>query len=248
MPFKLQRILSYGFASASRGKFVFMFGPPGAGKGTYGDLLIKDIGYNKISTGDELRNIIKGKSESNFSPELVSTIKTTVASGGLVSDEIVLQILEEKLSEPASAKGVIIDGYPRTKKQLDMYSAKYPTDIVVNISLNLKVLVEKIIGRRVCNGCGKNYNVCCIKSDGYDMDPLLPEKEGVCDKCQGQLGIRPDDNAETVQKRLDEYNQNTQPLLNVYKEKGLLYDFEPKRGVKDYPKFYEGFKKALDAL
>jgi len=124
--------------------------------------LAKDGHYNKISTGDELRNIIKGKGGSGFDPKLVTEIKDIVSSGKLVSDDIVIKIIEEKVKEPASKQGVILDGFPRTVSQLEKYDKKFPTHLVVNITLKDDILLEKLLGRRTCDGCGKGYNICNI--------------------------------------------------------------------------------------
>ena len=100
-------------------KFFFLFGAPGVGKGTYAKLLKKDLKFNHISTGDEIRKILKGNAPSGFDKKLIETINTIVKSGGLVSDDIVAQIIKEKVKEPESEIGVILDGFPRTKGQLD---------------------------------------------------------------------------------------------------------------------------------
>jgi len=228
----------YGFATKSAGKqkFIFFFGAPGVGKGTYAELLAKDHNLNKISTGDELRNIIKGKGETKFDSKLVDEIKKIVSGGGLVSDDIVIKIIEEKVKEPASSKGVILDGFPRTVSQLEKYEKKFPTDLVVNITLKDDILLEKLLGRRTCDGCGKGYNICDINRDGYQMDPLLPKKEGVCDKCGGKLVIRGDDTKDVITNRMKEYEAKTLPLLKIYQKHGNLINFEAKKGVKDYPR------------
>jgi len=88
-----------------------------------------------------------------------------------------------------------------------------PTHVVVNIDLNKKILIEKLLGRRVCEICGTNYNICEIKRDGYDFDPLNPKKQGICDKDGGKLVIRPDDNEKVISNRMAEYKENTEPLL-----------------------------------
>jgi len=237
----------YGFAvkAASAQKFLFFFGAPGVGKGTYAELLAKDSHYNKISTGDELRNIIKGKGPSGFDPKLAEEIKKIVSKGDLVSDDIVIKIIEEKVKEPASAKGVILDGFPRTVAQLEKYEKKFPTHLVVNITLKDDILLEKLMGRRTCEGCGKGYNICNIQRDGYNMDPLLPKKDGVCDKCGGKLIIRADDTKEVITARMKEYEAKTLPLLKIYQKKGNLVNFEGKRGVKDYPALKTLIEKAL---
>lgn len=149
--------------SSSKQKFFFLFGAPGVGKGTYAKLLRKDLGYNHVSTGDEIRKILKGTVGSGFDKGLIETIRGIVKTGGLVSDEIVVQILDEKVKEPESAKGVILDGFPRTQGQLDKYLEKFPIHGVLNITLKQDILLEKLMARRTCLNCGTGYNVCNIQ-------------------------------------------------------------------------------------
>lgn len=123
-------------------KFLFLFGAPGVGKGTYAKMLKKDLHWNHISTGDEIRKMLKGTVSRGFDPKLIETIKNIVKSGGLVSDEIVVQIIREKVKEPESEKGVILDGFPRTKGQLDHYLKIFPKiDGVLNITLRDDILL-----------------------------------------------------------------------------------------------------------
>ena len=151
-----------------------------------------------------------------------------------------LNILKEKLKEPASANGVILDGFPRTIPQLEKYEKiGFPTHLVINIWLNFDVLLEKLLARRVCEKCGTNYNICNINRDGYVMEPLLPKSDGICDKDGGKLIIRSDDNKDVISKRMLEYEEKTVPLLSFYKNKKLTLDFEAKKGVKDYPRMLE---------
>jgi adenylate kinase len=235
---------SKGRANPSQ-KFLVLFGAPGVGKGTYAGLLAKDLQFNKISTGDEIRKIIKGGDTGGMDKALVDEIRNIVNSGKLVSDDIVLNILQEKLREPASQKGVILDGFPRTLSQLSKYSEKFPVDLVVNVELRDDILLEKLLARRTCIGCGNSYNVCSIHRDGYEMEPLLPKKEGECDKCGSKLVIRDDDTETVITSRMKEYNAKTLPLLDEYKKKGSLMNFEVKRGVKDYPKLIAQVRPAL---
>jgi len=160
---RLANSVAYSFSGSSRQKFIFLFGAPGVGKGTYAKLLRKDLGYNHISTGDEIRKILKGTVSAGFDKVLIETIKGIVKSGGLVKDEIVVQIINEKVKEPESAKGVILDGFPRTQGQLDKYLERFPIDGVLNITLRSDVLLEKLMGRRTCLNCGTGFNICDIQ-------------------------------------------------------------------------------------
>ncbi len=149
--------------SSSKQKFFFLFGAPGVGKGTYAKLLRKDLGYNHVSTGDEIRKILKGTVGSGFDKDLIEKIRGIVKSGGLVSDEVVAQIIKEKVKEPESAKGVILDGFPRTQGQLDQYLKLFPIHGVLNITLRNDILLEKLMGRRTCLNCGTGFNICNIQ-------------------------------------------------------------------------------------
>jgi adenylate kinase len=149
--------------SAAKQKFFFLFGAPGVGKGTYAKLLRKDLGYNHVSTGDEIRKILKGTVASGFNKELIENIRGIVKAGGLVSDNIVAQIIQEKVKEPESAKGVILDGFPRTKGQFEAYLKLFPVHGVLNITLRDDVLLEKLMGRRTCVNCGTGFNICNIQ-------------------------------------------------------------------------------------
>ena len=154
--------LAYSFSS-NKQKFFFLFGAPGVGKGTYAKLLRKDLHFNHVSTGDEIRKILKGGISDSFDPKLIDTIRSIVKSGGLVSDEIVVKIIKEKVKEPESTKGVILDGFPRTKGQLDEYLKNFPIHGVLNITLKDDILLEKLMGRRTCVNCGTGFNVCNIQ-------------------------------------------------------------------------------------
>lgn len=155
--------LTQSFSTASGQKFFFLFGAPGVGKGTYAKLLRKDLGYNHISTGDEIRKILKGTVASGFNKDLIEKIRGIVKSGGLVGDEIVAQIIQEKVKEPESKKGVILDGFPRTFGQLQEYRKIFPIHGVLNITLRNDVLLEKLMGRRTCVNCGTGFNICNIQ-------------------------------------------------------------------------------------
>ena len=240
-------VLSSSFSSTKQ-KFLFFFGAPGVGKGTFAQFLARDYGFNQIATGDEIRKILKSQEVPGFSKELVSQIRETVKAGKLVSDDVVVQIIKEKLLEEKSKNGVIFDGFPRTLSQLEKYEATLPTHLVINIFLNESILIEKAMGRRTCVGCGKSYNICNIHRDGYEMDPLLPKVKDQCDKCKDKLVIRDDDKENIIKDRLKEYNLKTAPLLEVYKKRGIVFDFEPKRGVKDYDNFLAQLKPYIEKI
>ena len=243
-----QNFSKYSFSTQ---KFIFFFGEPGVGKGTYATRVSRDLKLNNISTGDEIRKILKCAKEgkkTNLDSGLVKEILETVNAGKLVSDEVAVNIIKEKLKEPESQNGVILDGFPRTLSQLQVYEQNFPIHVVVNIYLERSILLEKLMARRTCVSCGASFNLCSIHRDGYEFDPLLPKKEGFCDKCDGKLIIRDDDTEKVISRRMDEYSEKTKPLLNVFKEKGVLVNFEPKRGVNDYSRFLEFLNPLLNKI
>ncbi len=226
-------------------KIIAFFGAPGVGKGTYSKLLCRDLKLNPISIGDEIRKILKGQVASSFDPNLLKQIKEIVNSGKLVDDDIVFKILEEKMKEPASAIGIVLDGFPRTLNQLVKFQEKFSVDLVLNIELNNEILLEKLLGRRVCSNCGTSYNVCSIHKGEYDMPALLSKKEGICDECGGKLIQRDDDTEAVISNRMKEYNEKTFPILDKYRQLGICIDLELKKGVAEYPRLLKVVKDYL---
>ncbi|WP_427916559.1 adenylate kinase [Thermincola ferriacetica] len=188
-----------------------IMGPPGAGKGTQAEVLVKELNITHISTGDMFRAAIKEGTEMG------KKAKEYMDKGQLVPDEVVVGMVKDRLSQPDCEKGFLLDGFPRTiaqaealSKTLDEMGIKL--DGVINIEVPREKLLARLTGRRVCKSCGASYHVL--------FNP--PEKEGVCNNCGGELYQRSDDNEETVNNRLDVYEEQTQPLIDYYKEKGLL--------------------------
>ena len=246
--FSITHQINKTFAQATKQRFIFFFGAPGVGKGTYAQFLSRDFGFNQIATGDEIRKIIKNQDTGSMDPKLVKEIREIVKSGKLVSDDIVINIIKEKLKEKESKNGVIFDGFPRTIEQLKKYEETLPTHLVINIVLNESILLEKALGRRTCVGCGKSYNICSIHRNGYEMDPLNPKKDGICDKCGDKLVIREDDTESVIKKRMIEYENKTAPILEIYKKRKIVFEFEPKRGVKDYENFLSLVKPYIEKI
>ncbi|SLN40317.1 adenylate kinase [Ruegeria meonggei] len=193
-------------------KIVVMFGPPGSGKGTQARRLADELGYIQISTGDLLRSAVEAQSTLGL------IAKATMEAGGLVSDDIVLALLKERLAEPDTQAGVIFDGYPRTvaqAKALDLLLKRSGQRVgkVVELKVNDDELVERITGRHTCADCG----------EGYHIRFKRPKLEGVCDVCGGtRFKRRADDTAETVRTRLSEYYEQTLPVLSYYVPKGAV--------------------------
>ena len=191
---------------------LILLGPPGAGKGTQARLLEDKFGLVQLSTGDLLRAAVAAGTAAG------KQAKAVMEAGELVSDEIVIAILRDRLAEPDVAKGVILDGFPRTTVQagaLDTLLAETGQQINAAISLEVDdaAMVARISGRYTCGGCG----------EGYHDQFKTPRVAGVCDKCGGtEMQRRADDTAETVASRLEAYHAQTAPLIAYYERKGVL--------------------------
>ncbi len=213
-----------------------------SGKGTFASRLAPLFGIPTISTGDLIRAEIKAGSA------IGAEVKALTERGGLVSDSIVLSLLSRRLSEPDAARGFILDGYPRRVSQAETLSTLAPLGLAVNLILNEKILVEKALARRVCPHCGSGYNLANIVRDGYMMPPLLPKIAGLCDKCpptQGKLITRADDTEVIIRERLKIYQEETFPIIDFYRSKGLLLEFEVRKGVADLPELAQLIQKRL---
>ncbi len=198
-------------------KLIFL-GPPGVGKGTYASRLAPKWQVAHISTGDLLRAEIKKASE------LGMKAKEYMDAGNLVPDGLVIDMLKLRIQEEDCANGFILDGFPRTIPQAEALEDITQIDAVVNIQQRDDIIIKKISARRLCRKCGEIYNLAHIKEDGLDMPPVLPEKEGICDKCGGELYQRDDDREEVVRDRLEVYKKQTAPLIEFYQKKGLVVD------------------------
>lgn len=183
---------------------IIFLGPPGAGKGTQAQIVCQKLGIPQISTGDMLRCAIAAKTETGLKA------KQYMDNGQLVPDEVVIQIVRERLAQPDCAKGYILDGFPRTVEQAEALAGFAKIDAAINLDVSDEVLVKRLSGRRVCPLCGAPYHV----------DRLNGEK--VCKVDATPLIQREDDKAETVLNRLQVYHQKTAPLIDYYAGKGML--------------------------
>ncbi len=186
---------------------LILLGAPGAGKGTQGELLAERLNIPVISTGNILRAAVKNGTPTGL------LAKEKIEKGELVSDEIIIGIVEERLQEPDCSKGYILDGVPRTHAQaVALDEAGIGIDAVVLIDVPNAEIEKRMTGRRTCLSCGATFHI--------EANP--PHKEGICDFCGGELTIRKDDQPETVRHRLDLYHAETEPLVNYYEEQGKL--------------------------
>jgi adenylate kinase len=191
---------------------LILLGPPGAGKGTQARMLEEDFDLIQLSTGDMLRAAVAAGTEAG------TQAKAVMAAGGLVSDDIVLAILRDRMAQPDTAKGIILDGFPRTAGQaaaLDTLLAARGQRVTAAISLEVddEAMVGRVSGRYTCGTCGEGYH------DQFKQ----PAHAGTCDKCGGSdFKRRADDNAETVRERLKAYHAQTAPLIAYYEGKDVL--------------------------
>jgi len=190
---------------------LILLGAPGAGKGTQAAILAKELSIPTISTGNILRAAVASGSE------LGKQAKACMESGALVSDEIIIGIIRDRLAEPDCANGYILDGVPRTIGQAEALEENgIQFDHVVSMEISDETIMERMSGRRVCPKCGATYHVVAVP----------PQKEGVCDVCGSELITRKDDAPETVQARLAVYHKETEPLKDFYRSRGVLYPVE----------------------
>ena len=198
-------------------KNLILLAVQGAGKGTLAKLLSKKYGYVHISMGDILRERVA------IGDELGNQIKELIDNGHFVPDEIIFEAIEHKITQKECENGYILDGFPRNIEQAygyDKLLEKLGKDIglVINLTLPIELLTKRIIGRRICKDCGAIYNIY--------TESLKPKEEGICDLCNESLYQRADDNEAAMKIRVDNYFKVTEPIINYYKEKNILYEIE----------------------
>ena len=189
--------------------FIFL-GPPGAGKGSLAVKVAEDYKIPHISTGDIFRANIKAQTP------LGVKVKAIIDSGALVSDELTFELVKDRIAQDDCKNGYILDGFPRTIPQAEMLESLVSDIKVVNFEIQDEIVIRRLSTRRTCKACGANFNVLT----------LPPKVEGVCDKCNVELYQRDDDKQESIMNRMDVYREQTEPLINFYKEKGKITDLD----------------------
>ena len=197
---------------------IILLGPPGCGKGTQGQLLEKQYGLPKISTGDLLRQAVKEKST------LGKIAEAAMNRGELVSDEVVVEMVQERISKEDCRLGYILDGFPRTIFQAGRLEEtdSLCLQCVFDIRISEETVVDRLSARRICSRCGAIFNILA----------KMPEKEGVCDICDGKLVQRDDDTPDVIRNRLRVYFEHTQPLIEYYQKRKLYQGVNGEENVK----------------
>ena len=211
---------------------IVLMGAPGAGKGTQSEFIVKKYGISHISTGDMLREAMAEKTPIGLKAA------SYINSGALVPDDVVIAIVRERLSKPDCAKGYLLDGFPRTiaqAKALKELTSEIgrPVQVALNLSVDESILISRIVSRRVCPKCGASYNLLSKK----------PCKDDVCDTCGSELVQRPDDTKEKFTTRLNAYNTSTKPLIDFYRDEGILSEID---GMADIDAIAKSISDSLE--
>ena len=186
---------------------AIIFGAPGSGKGTYASRLQSKLGVNVIAMGDIFREIMKEDTD------LGREVKGYVEKGLLGPDSLTIQVLKQHIAKIKNKKDFLFDGYPRTIEQAKALETIAKIDVIIQLVVPDWIIIERLSTRRICKNCGEVYNIRYLK----------PKKDMMCDKCGGPLYQRPDDTPEVIKKRIEVYEQQTQPLLQYYREKGVPF-------------------------
>ena len=201
---------------------IILLGAPGAGKGTQAEIISDRLQIPTISTGNIIREALKSGTEMGLKA------KSFMEAGQLVPDEVVIGIIKERLAKDDCQKGFILDGFPRTIPQAEVFTKQLEKngekiDFAVDVEVPDENIINRMGGRRSCPNCGATYHIQYIP----------PKKEGVCDACGSELVLRNDDKPETVKNRLNVYHEATQPLIDFYKAQGVLREVDGTKDMKD---------------
>jgi adenylate kinase len=195
---------------------LIIFGPPSAGKGTQAQKLSKKYGIPQVATGDLLRKAVADKTPLGLK------VKSVLDQGRLGPDNLIVQLIKERVAKPDCKNGYLLDGFPRTMGQAKELEKMTDIDLVLNIVVDFELLVERAVGRRTCPKCSAVYHI--------KFNP--PMNEGECEKCGSRLIQRDDDKEETVRNRLKVYMEQTAPLIDYYRKKGKLVDIDGSGGIE----------------
>ena len=215
---------------------AIIFGAPGSGKGTYASRLQSKLGVNVIAMGDIFREIMKEDTD------LGREVKGYVEKGLLGPDSLTIQVLKQHIAKIKNKKGFLFDGYPRTIEQAKALETIAKIDVIIQLLVPDWIIIERLSTRRICKNCGEVYNIRYLK----------PKRDMMCDKCGGPLYQRPDDTPEVIKKRIEVYEQQTQPILQYYKEKNVPFiefkteslEMPPEVAVEEILKGLKKFKLA----
>lgn len=210
---------------------IIMLGAPGAGKGTQAKKIAEKYDIPHISTGDIFRANIKEGTE------LGRKAKTYMDQGLLVPDELVVDLVVDRVSKDDASRGYVLDGFPRTIPQAEALDKALEAigekmDYAINVEVPDENIIKRMSGRRACVSCGATYH----------LEHIPPKKEGFCDTCGAELILRDDDKPETVKKRLDVYHEQTKPLIEYYTKKDILIEVD---GTKDMAEVFDAIVKVL---
>jgi adenylate kinase len=210
---------------------IVILGAPGVGKGTYAEFLSDKYNIPKISVGDLFRRAIKDETD------LGKRIKNYVSSGDLVPDEIVIELVKNRLEEDDCKRGFLLDGYPRTVAQAEAMSKFKKIDVALNFVAPDEVIMSRISGRRTCSKCGAIYHIKNVP----------PKVEGVCDRCGGRLIQRSDEKPQVIKNRLVVYREKTKPVADYLRKKGLLVYIDAHYNIEEIEKIISQCEKHLEA-
>jgi len=186
---------------------AIIFGAPGSGKGTYASRLQAKLGVDVIAMGDIFREIMKEETEFG------KKVRGYVEKGLLIPDDIVVNVLKQRLAKTSRGRGFILDGYPRTLEQAEALEKIAKIDVIILLMVPDWIIIERLSTRRICKNCGTVYNTRFLK----------PKVDMICDKCGGPLYQRPDDNPEVIKKRIEVYNEQTRPIVQFFREKTVSF-------------------------
>lgn len=212
--------------SFKNGVTLIFAGPPGAGKGTYGKILAKRWGMSHVSVGELIR------AERPIACLGVAS-KSRADRGLLIPDDVVAEICKQHICSKPLQNSWILDGFPRTLEQADMLREFASPHVCVNFKLPFGILMQKLLGRRICKTCGQDFNMADIREIPYELPAILPQRD--CKECNGDAPLlrRVDDTAEVIQKRLKIYEKSTKPVIDLYDREGILLNFDVLHGIGD---------------